>query len=297
MATGATTSAELDKIQPTYLGPARQTMRDLGVMKGLFDVSPLPPGKGPSVGLPKYGTLTAYAGSETTDLANAQKWSDSSVVITPGFVAVEVFLTDRVVRQASEPVMAQLGEAMAAAIEVKRDTDLIALMDGFSTIVPSSGSTSAILPGHIFAAIARITGNATEPGMDAGPLYAAMHPYMWHDLASNLGALSSGSVTYPVPEGLSGQILRNYRPEGRLLGLDGLFLDSNITIATTGKGGVWAKKACVYVPHINIRHEKDRNITFGGGAWLVVVSSWYGSGEVTDSHGVELDGDASAPTA
>lgn len=292
----AITTTELANILPKMIAPARRTVRDRGVMSKLFEVVPLPNKQGKTVNVPKYGTLTAYAGSESTDVAFAQTLSDSNLAITPGFIQVQVFLTDELLRDTPENVLAQMGIIAADGVEVKRDGDLLTLMDGFSTIVPSSGATDAFIPGHVKAAHVTIMGNTTEPGINAGEIYCVCHPFSWHDLSEDMMGLASGAVTYPFPEGLSGELARNYQPQGKLLGLDGLYLDSNITTGTSVKNGVFARRSCIYVPRIVLETKKERDESFGGGGWEINFYSWYGYAEYQDAWGVEIDVDGSAPT-
>jgi len=291
----AVSTTQLNDILPTFIVPAMRTQQTTGVMKKLGKVVPLPPGKGTAVNQPKFGTLTAYAGTDGVDVQQAQTLTTSNISATPGFIAVQLVLTDRVIRQASENVLREAGIIMGLALAKKLDTDLLTIIDGFSTIIPSSGNTGALAMGHLMAGKAIVRGNATEPGDKAGPVVGVVHEWQWHDIREDAIGLATGAVTYPIPEGLSGELARNYEPLGRAFGLDGLYLDNNIVTGTSGKAGVFARDSFMFVPHVAMGKENERDASLQ--AWELNVFSWYGYVELNDAWGVEVDGDCSSPTS
>jgi len=110
------------------------------------------------------------------------------------FIAVQLVLTDRVIRQASENVLREAGIIMGLALAKKLDTDLLTIIDGFSTIIPSSGNTGALAMGHLMAGKAIVRGNATEPGDKAGPVVGVVHEWQWHDIREDAIGLATGDI-------------------------------------------------------------------------------------------------------
>ena len=290
MAVGNTTTGSLADSLPTVIASARIVREQEGVMQQLVEKQTLGEGTGLSWNEVKFEKLTAQDITETTELNNPQQLSDSLFTITPTVTGIETCITDRVAARISKVAYAKIGSGAQNAIERKKDVDGLTMLDGFSNSYCGAGST--LTSGHIAAAMALITGNATEPAKP--PYRCVLHPYQIHDIEDEIVA---GIGTYNVEEGLTARVFsEGFR--GMIAGAQ-LYPDGNIT-ADSGddmKGGVFAQEAIILVQGRAPRMVAVRAENIGGGATKVYHYDEYAFGERLDSWGAELYSDATAPTS
>jgi len=290
MAVGNTYTDSLTDSLPTVISAALIVRENEGVMPQLVDKKYLGEGIGTTWNEVTYAQITAQAVTESTVLDNPQQLSDTLFTVTPSLIGIETVITDRVAARIDKQALAQQGKLAQNAMQRKKDEDGLVILDGFSTSLCGSGNT--LTSGHIGAGVARIKGNATEPGMP--PFYAVLHSYQIHDIEDEFLA---GIGTYTVTDGLTARVLADGFM-GKISGAQ-VFADDNITADSSDDaiGGVFAKDAIVLVQGRAPRAETKRLPELGGGATAVYHYDEYAYGERRDHWGCELKSDVTAPTS
>ncbi len=279
-----TTSSSIGHVVDTVIAEARRTQMHRTVMEPLVRTYRVSKGAGDRLEIPKFGTVTAGALVEGTDMTNPQTLTTTKLTITPGEVGAQIVVTDRALRTAREDMSRAAGRVLGDAIAQKLDKDLLGLLDGFSTSLGGAGTN--ITMGHLRAAVSRLHG-AAQPAPK--PHFAVLHPYQAHDLAADI----SPTGTYPVPSGISQTVLENHWVT-RAFGVD-VFQAGNLTVDANddAKGGLFSKEAIVLVVFKDWAVERERDASLR--AWELNVVADYGFGEYEDSWGVELLFDAATP--
>jgi len=292
MATGYTTTTVLTDSLDDVRSSARQVREYEGKMSQLVDRRYLGEGIGLNWNEVSYAQLTAMAVTEQTDMDdNFQQLADSLLTITPTLIGISTFITDRLRQVMNKKAYAETGGLAMNAIIRKMDEDGLTVLDSATTSLCGAGST--LTSGHIAAAKARISGNATEPGNP--PYYAVLHGYQIKDIADEIIA-SVG--TYPVTDGLTARVF-----EDAIVGKCGgctVVEDGNITIDSSAdaKGGVFAKEGIVLVMERDIDAKEKYLPNVGGGGNAVYVYAGYAYGERSAGSWLyEIYSDATAPSS
>lgn len=256
---GVETTAQLDQTVNTINAKAILTMDMAGVFPGVFDKQSVP-GGARSYTEPKLSRVTAYSLLEGVDMSQAQQITDTLTTVTPAEVGVQVIYTRIAQMTRSSNIVDLITEAITRAITKERDVDGTEQMDNFATSF-GSGSTTTLAIGYLSAAIARIRGNTTEATDE--PLSCVVHPYTYNDLvdtaASNL--LATGGTALLAFGGLNEEFARKY-VVGSIAGMP-ILTDANLAMASNAaKGGVFAKRACVYAElwGIEVAAEEDKSL-------------------------------------
>ncbi|KKN04780.1 hypothetical protein LCGC14_1094090 [marine sediment metagenome] len=295
----ATKTTDLGDTIPTIIEEAQFTQEFKAIMRSL--VWNIPKGKGSTVNIPYFGTVTSRQLSEGVDMTDDQKMTDTNVQITPFEAGLKIILTDVVIEDDNEALIRAAGNLLGDAYERKRDIDLLELMD--NAVTSLVGSTSALAMGHVAAARSLLQGNTASVGPAPMPYTCVIHPFQELDLVDVLTPLlpvaGSGSVAGLM--GVAGEdVLRNYSV-GRLFGMP-VIIDGNLdTAATAGtgldvKGGVFAagqRGGIIYVSarEPTVRPTRDESLR---GVELVYVGR-YGVGNYVNEWTVELWSNADYP--
>lgn len=290
MASGNTTTGSLADSLPTVIASARIIREFEGVMPQLVEKQTLGEGIGLTWNEISLAQLTAQDITENTVLDNPQQISDTLLTVKPTACGIETVITDRVAARISKNAFAKIGSLAQNAIQRKKDEDGLLMLDSFGNSYGGAGTT--LTSGHVSAAMALITGNASEPGKP--PFRCVLHPYQIHDIEDEIVA---GIGTYVVNEGLTARVFsEGFR--GMIAGAQ-LYPDGNITIDTgiDAKGGAFAQEALIIVQGRAPRLVAVRAEDIGGGATKVYHYDEYAYGERLDTWGVELYSDATAPTS
>lgn len=290
MATGRTITGSLADSLDTIVMSARNTREYKGVMQQLVDRVTLPKNQGLDWKEVLLAKMTAQVVTETTVLDNPQQFSDTAITITPSFIGIETFVSDRTKDRVSKKTLAKMGSIPQAAIEIKKNADGLTQLDSFSNSYCGTGTT--LTTGHISAAMALITGNTTEPG--PSPYRCVLHPYQIKDLADEIVA---GVGTYPVGPGMTADVFKNGF-KGMIAGAQ-VYEDGNIAIIGTydAKGGVFSKDAIILVQGASPKIETKRRPEIGAGGESLYHYDEYAFGERLDTWGVEIYSDATVPTS
>ncbi len=272
-----TTSSTLDDLFVNIIAQARFTAEEQSLMLGLVTQYNIGNEAGKTIQVPKYPAISAADLTEGTDMSSTTV-STSSVSVTVGEVGAQVILTDLATMGAGNPAD-ELGTVLGNAIATKIDTDLIALFDGFSSSFGTAGSETTVA--DLFKAAATLRTNKVR-----GSMAAVVHPYQAYAIKANL------TNTFANPNGGDAQneAMRNGYV-GTIAGID-VYESANVTIDGSGdcKGAVFAPEALAIAMKrdFQIAPQRDESLR----AWELNATAVYGVGELDDSYGVEVLGDA-----
>jgi len=272
-----TTSSTLDDLFVNIIAQARFTAEEQSLMLGLVTQYNIGNEAGKTIQVPKYPAISAADLTEGTDMSSTTV-STSSVSVTVGEVGAQVILTDLATMGAGNPAD-ELGTVLGNAIATKIDTDLIALFDGFSSSFGSAGAETSVA--DLFKAAATLRTNKVT-----GSMAAVVHPYQAYAIKANL------TNTFANPNGGDAQneAMRNGYV-GTIAGID-VYESANVTIDGNGdcKGAVFAPEALAIAMKrdFQIAPQRDESLR----AWELNATAVYGVGELDDSYGVEVLGDA-----
>jgi len=292
MASGYTSTAALTDSEVKIIASARTTREHVGKASQLVDKVYLGESVGPTWNEITLSQLTAQAVTENQELNNPQKIEDTIFQITPTVVGIHTVITDRAKRILPKNVVSLFGTCAQQAIQLKKDEDVIAMYDGATTALCGAGTTWH--SGYISSAVARILGNATEPGQE--PIFTVVHPYQEKDIKDEIIA---GVGTYPITDGLTADVYKGGNIP--MVGGSYFFTDGNITIDSSSgdaKGATYAKRALVLCQGRAPWAYQLRNNKLGGGADEYLLYDEYAIGERSAGNWMfEQFSDATAPTS
>ena len=279
------TSSTLSELYTEIVAEAQFVASEQSIMKNLVRNYAIT-GGGKVVEVPVYGTVSASAVAEATDLSNTAI-NPTSVSITASEVGIMTTLTDLARNSAPRNVAGDIGKLFGEAIAKKIDTDLTAKFDGFSQEI--GDGTTALSPANIFNAVAILRKNAV-PSTD---MSAVVHPLNAYDLKAGLTNTFANSNA----NDLANEALRSGYV-GSLAGVK-IFETSNMADTsgnnpgTTGdyKGAVFHRDALALAMMQDIKIETQRDASLR--ADEIVATSVYGTGEIHDTYGVEINVDSS----
>ena len=232
-------------------------------------------GGGKSVEVPIYGTVSASAVSEASDLSNTAV-NPTSATITASEVGIMTTLTDLARNSASRNVAQDIGKLFGEAIAKKMDQDLTALFDGFSTSIGGAGTELTI--DNIFKAVATLR-QANVPM----PYYGVFNPKVIYNVKKSL------TNTFVNPNGgdLQNEAMRTGFI-GTIAGVQ-IFESSNVdgtTDTDNCKGGIFSQDALGLAMMQDLKLETQRDASLR--ADEIVATAVYGVGELHDSYGIEM---------
>lgn len=205
--------------------------------------------------------------------------------LTPSEVGAQYLVTDQ--RAESDPFGVQQAAAveLGQAIATKIETDLVGNFDNFTGgTVGVAGS--AMTWGRFFAAAAQLRAQKAP-----GPVYAVLHPYHWHDLASE-AAIAGANFNAPQ---FADEVMRN-----RFVGMAaGVMIFESANIPVDGNddavSGLFTPMALALdirrAPRIEDERDASRRAT------ELNLSAVYAHGVWRPKFGVQMIADASVPTS
>ena len=232
-------------------------------------------GGGKSVEVPIYGTVSASAVSEASDLSNTAV-NPTSATITASEVGIMTTLTDLARNSASRNVAQDIGKLFGEAIAKKMDQDLTALFDGFSTSIGGAGTELTV--DNIFKAVATLR-QANVPM----PYYGVFNPKVIYNVKKSL----TNTFVNPNSGDLQNEAMRTGFI-GTIAGVQ-IFESSNVdgTSDTDNcKGGIFSQDALGLAMMQDIKIETQRDASLR--ADEIVATAVYGVGELHDSYGIEM---------
>ena len=243
-----TTSSTISELYTEIVQEALFVAQEQSIMRGLVRNYTIA-GGGKSVEVPIYGTVSASAVNEATDLTNTAV-NPTSVTITASEVGIMTTLTDLARNSASRNVGADIGRLFGEAIAKKIDTDLTALFDGFSTSIGGAGTELTI--DNIFKAVATLR-QANVPA----PYFGVFNPKVIYNVKKSL----TNTFVNPNAGDLQNEAMRTGFI-GEIAGVR-IFESSNVdgtTDTDNCKGAVFAQDALGLAMMQDLKIESQRDV-------------------------------------
>ena len=303
-----TQKSSIDQAVRKYLAESRYTLQERpgGIWRNIRSET-LPKGQGPSVNIPKYATLTAYALTEGVDMTQAQEITDTAMVITPSEFGAQVVLTDMMLSTVKDEFFRVAGKLLGDAFDRQREQTLCDDMDSFSVALGADGTALAL--GHIMAGHASVKGNYVADGSAGRGGEPAPDPIHYFGSPSNLHSLRktmAGHVAGAVVQASGGTASMGTAPELDRTGWSEEFSVAGVNVHSsinfnkatddTVKGGLLSKEALIGVTlDGGPDAEKERDASLR--AWEVNFVGRWARGEYNDSWGREMLFESARPTS
>lgn len=276
-----TTSSTISELYTEIVAEALFVASEQSIMRNLVKNYTII-GGGKSVEVPIYGTVSASAVAEATDLSNTAV-NPTSVTITASEVGVMTTLTDLARNSASRNVAGDIGRLFGEAIARKMDSDLSGLFTGFSTEKGGGAGVELTIQDLFEAGTELRTANAP------GPYYGVFHPKQIFNVKKALTNTFAGTSNIPD---LGNEAMRAGFV-GQIAGIQ-IFESSNVAVdgSDDSIGGVFSQDALGLAMMQDLKIEAQRDASLR--ADEIVATAVYGVGELHDSYGVKLTADSLA---
>lgn len=281
------------------INPAQYTLEHNTLMKKLVVTDPLKEHMGRVKHTPYFGQVVANSATEGVEVTNPQVYSATDVTFTPEEIVCQVILTDKAVRTSGEDQVRATGKLGGDAMSRKCDKTGLDEFSNFSTHVLGTGTADVIAVSKLTGALTLMKGNDSDPA--PSPIYTVLRP---EQMRTILDAMGPTAGTYPIPSGLSQEIIEEYLAHDfKLFGYAGGFWSGNITRTSSGTvgdsnteavGAAFSKSALCYVPADDMSTERERLVR--ARSWLFQFSHDFDFGVYKDKWGVKLNFDAADPT-
>ena len=292
MATGLTLtgSSSLSDMSKIIVAESIDNVEPSAPMMDLVSRYDIPTGS-KQVNVPIWGRQSATSLTEGVDLSVPQQVTATVVNLTASEHGILSFVSDRLRHENNENVLSAVGTMHGRAVGRLLDSDLLTLLDSFSTSKPGAGSNATFQT--IAGAVSLLrTDNATFGPAPSKP-NAVLHPEQIRRLTQELAGIQAGGTGAAagavVPEGPSAEVISSYwRGNDPIFGVP-IYEDGNIdnTVSSTNaKGGVFAREALALAMENEIAAEEERDASLRG-TEIVTVGTW-GESEVVDNWGVEI---------
>ena len=297
---GVTGKTQIDQATKKLLAESRFTLQERpGVVAASIRTERLPKSEGPSVNIPKYGTVTTFALTEGVDMAQAQQITDTLMTLTPAEFGAQVVLTDMMLLTVKDEFFRVAGRILADSFDRQREQTLCDDFDNYSN---DQGTTTGvtlnlgnIMAGHAaikYGQPAAAAGRGGEPGPD--PITMVATPAQIHDakktMAGGIGAAANSQITPDLSQ----------TPFSETFMVAGVSVKSSINInkdsLDDAKLAIFSREAQILVElgdSPDVERERDASLR---GWELNFVGRW-ARGEYNDSWGVEGLYDSTNPTS
>ena len=308
MAAGVTGTAQIDQAVNRFLAESRFTLQERpGVVASSIESIILPENEGPSVNIPKYGTISTQPLTEGVDMTQAQQITDTMMTLTPAEYGCQVVLTDMMLMTIRDEFFGIAGRIQGESFDRQREQTLCDDFDNYSTVLGSAGT--AMVVGHIGAAQSIIKGDPVADGTagrggEAGPdpITAVVTPAISYTLKKSLG----GHVTGAVVLASGGTAAHPGAPNADMLAFSESYNVAGVMVKTSTnlnkdasddvKCGIFSKQAQILVSlGGGPNEERERDASLRG--WEVNLVGRWARGEYKDSWGIEGVFDSSKATS
>ena len=236
-----------------------------------------------SLSFPIWPTVAAASIAETTDLPSVAVDTTAVDIACTEASSIRIDVTDLLSEASIIRDGSRFADTGARAVADKRDTDLAALLGGFTNIV--GATTVNLSEANLLAAFTRLS------ALDAPrPYVIVLHPDQVGDLRSALSTTTAVVQTNTTPQELGGT---GAGLEFAYYGMP-VYMSTNVPTANAGAdraGAVFSKGqalARVDKRPIRIRPQRDESLR----ATEFNITSVYGQGELVDTWGVSVITDA-----
>ena len=292
MATGLTLSdsSSLEDMSAIMIANAIANIEPAGPTNQLVTRYDIPKGV-KQINVPLWGRNDAAALTEGVDISVPQQLGVTVRNLTATEHGLLTFVSDKLVRQNNESVMAHIGEVQGNAVGRLLESDLITLFDGLSVSAPGAGNAGTFY--HVAGAVSYLkTDNNSSFGPAPGTPNGVFHPEQIRrfvqESTSIQGGGSTGMAAQPIPEGYSAEVLRNYYRGNEQIFNVPIYESGVISRDGSGdsKGAIFAREALALAMETEISAEEERDISLRG-TEVVTTGNW-GELEIVDTWGVEF---------
>jgi hypothetical protein len=282
------TTGNLENAQRTIISAARYTAEHNAPALALIEHFTL--GKGNStVTVPKVGKMTISDLTDGQDIVDEEDIGMTTVDLTASEVGAKVILTDKLVRQTTQNVFSMIGRQLGDGMARKKDNDVTALYTSTNNGTKLGATTVEFKAVNFASAIAYAKGNNF-----GSQIYAIHHPFAVFSFIKS--AAVTPSITYPVPDGWSQDLLKEFFVGLRPLNGVPLFEDGNISLDSNNDAiGFIGNKDCLGVLE-SVKEKTERQRDASMRATEVVITSDYGVFELDDTRGAGMMFTAATPS-
>lgn len=281
----AATTGSLENAQRIVVSAVRYTEEHNAPAMALTEQFKL--GKGnKQVTVPKVGQITISDLTDGQDIIDNEDIGMTTVDLTASEVGAKVVLTDKLVRQSVPNVFNMVGRQLGDGMARKKDNDVTALYQNLDATLGATTKKFKVINATGCIAYAKANKFGSQ-------LYMIHHPNAVADFVAS-GAVTP-SITYPVPDGWSADLLKNFFVGLRPLNGVSLFEDGNISVNSSNDayGAIADKGAIATLTSLKVRTERERDASLRGTE--LVMTADYGVFELDGSKGAALLYTAAAP--
>jgi len=279
MANESTLTSLNDLISP-IVQEAMFVASETAIMPGLVKTFTVPANAGKVLQVPIYGTESAAAVAEATDLANTEI-STGVANITLSEAGIMTTLTDMARNHSVSNVVADLGRLFGDAIAKKHDQTLTGLFSSFTAQTNTAADTmSELTVTDLFKAQATLRAAGVP-----GPYYGVFNPKSIFNIKKTLTNTFNPNANVNV---INQAMSEGY--VGRIAGID-IFETSNVVelSAGTAVNAVFSRDALGLAVSTNVKIETQRDASLRGDE--VVATSVFGASVLHNSYGIKIVGD------
>jgi hypothetical protein len=283
----AATTGNLEGAQRVMVSAARYTAEHNAPMFNLIEHMTLQRGA-KQVTVPKVGVMTMSDLVDGQDIVDEEDIGMTTTDLTASEIGARIVVSDKLVRQSQPAVFSMIGRQLGDAKVRKQETDVQALYQNLNSGTALGQTTKELKVVNLAACIAHAKANKF-----GNQIYAVHHPNAVHDFIKS--SMGTASTQYPIPEGWSQDLLKNFFVGLRPLNGVPLFEAGNIPEDSNedGIGCIANKDAMVALISVAERTERERDASLR--ATEIVLTADYGVFELDNSRGAPMKYKVSAP--
>jgi len=236
--------------------------------------------------VPVRPAITAEGIADAVDYNAPTTWTKSAgATLTPGEIIAQALLTDQHIESDQEDATRTVSIELGGAIATKIDVDVLS---DFSSLTAEAGPGAGNALNYSYLAAAYVL--ASTAAKSAGPFYAVLHPYQWHDIWVELGR---PAATYDFLGDVANEAMRSYAV-GNWVGMT-WFTSANITIDASDDavGAVFHREALALDTRRAPRLEAERDASLR--ATELNMTAGYAHGVRRSTYGRYITSDATTP--
>lgn len=273
------TTGELENAQRITIAEARFTMEHSMPCVSFFESMTLEQGA-KQVTVPKVGQFEFEDLIPGVDLEDEQEIGMTTTDLTTGEVGAKIILTDKLVRQQAESPFKMVGRQFGDGAARKQDKDVIALFAALNGGTALGADNKNMSLANAAACIAYAKAHKFP-----SPLGIFHHPNALY--ATVTSAAVTPSATYPIPHGLSEDLLKEFY---KFSFNQVMFMeDGNIEKVAgqdSGYGAIASRNALVTLKSKGFSTERERDASLR--ATELVSTLDYGCFELDDTYGAPM---------
>ena len=231
--------------------------------------------------VPKVGQMTSADLTDGEDIVDSQDIGMTTTDLTTAEVGMKVILTDKLIRQGNDAVMAMVGHQMGDGQARKVEEDIIALYPGLNGGVALGGNDKN-MSAQNFSACVAFGKSKKWPS----PIFAVHHPNAVFALTSSLAPVGA-TASVVIPHGFSEDLLSDFF-KTKLSGVP-VFETGNIAKISgndSGYGVIASREAMCILTSVDMNKENERDASLR--AWELILTSDYGVFELDDGYGAAM---------